>query len=341
MGDSETIELLMARLEQLEGEVRDTNTPFAELTALRDTTRATGRSGDAAAGSRPRRLLRRNAASGPTRTPSAVSRRRLFGLLGGAAAAGAGLAVAGSAFGAEPAGAVTSVTLGNGTFGTGNDAGASETSITSTNTNVSFEADNTGSGNALSGQANTGNSIVAGAPQPGGSGAHLWLVPSELTGPPTGGMYLHGNFWMDSQGVLWQCVVAGSPGTWVRQTPLVTVTPVRVYDSRFGQLPSTGPKTPITNGSTVSIDVTGSSSGVPSGASTVLGNITVVSPTNAVFLTVFAEGATKPLASNINAGPGVTVANSFTSKIGTSNGISINCGGGPTDFIIDVFGYYL
>jgi hypothetical protein len=34
------------------------------------------------------------------------------------------------------------------------------------------------------------------------------------------------------------------------------------------------------------------------------------------------------------------VANSFTSQLGTSNGISIKCGGGPTDFIIDIFGYY-
>ena len=34
------------------------------------------------------------------------------------------------------------------------------------------------------------------------------------------------------------------------------------------------------------------------------------------------------------------MANNFTSQIGTSNQISVQCGGGPTDFIIDIFGYY-
>jgi hypothetical protein len=60
-----------------------------------------------------------------------------------------------------------------------------------------------------------------------------------------------------------------------------------------------------------------------------------------VYLTVYGNGATPPATSNVNAfGPGQTVANSFTSKIGTGDRIAITCGGGPTDFIIDVFGYY-
>jgi hypothetical protein len=195
------------------------------------------------------------------------------------------------------------------------------------------------------GQAATGNSGQFVAPADGSAGAHLLLVPSATAGAPTGAHNL-GQFWVDSNGALFQCVVAGNPGTWVRQSPLVTLAPARVYDSRVGQLPSTGPKSPITNGSTVNVDVTGTQaaggvSGVPSGASTVLGNITVVNPSAGVFLTVFAQGASPPATSNINASAGQVVANNFTSKLGTSNGISIKCGGGPTDFIIDIFGYYL
>jgi hypothetical protein len=127
----------------------------------------------------------------------------------------------------------------------------------------------------------------------------------------------------------------------VRQSPLVTIPPARVYDSRPGQAPTLiGPKTPITNGSTVLVAVSANASGVPTGASAVLGNITVTGTAAPVFLTVYADGATQPGTSNINAfGAGQTIANSFTSQI-ASDSIAITCGGGPTDFIIDIFGYY-
>jgi hypothetical protein len=177
-------------------------------------------------------------------------------------------------------------------------------------------------------------------------GAHLLLDPSATAGAPTG-THVVGQFWVDSHGVLFQCVGAGNPGTWVRQSPLVTIPPARVYDSRVGQLPTTGPKSPITNGSTVNVDVTGTQasppggpSGVPAGASGVLGNITVVLPSGGVALTVFGEGATQPSTSNINASVGGIVANNFTSKVGTSNGISVFGSGGPANFVIDIFGYY-
>jgi hypothetical protein len=122
-------------------------------------------------------------------------------------------------------------------------------------------------------------------------------------------------------------------------------TPARIYDSRPGTQPSTGPKSQITNGSTQNLNVTGAkagsgNSGVPSSATAVLGNITMINGPNTTFLTVFAQGATAPSTSNINANPGLVIANSFTSRLGFFDGISIQCGFGPTDFIIDIFGYY-
>jgi hypothetical protein len=76
---------------------------------------------------------------------------------------------------------------------------------------------------------------------------------------------------------------------------------------------------------------------VAAGAAGVLGNITVVAPSGGVALTVFGEGAATPSTSNINAAVGQIVANNFTSKIGTSNSISILCSGGATNFVIDIF----
>lgn len=66
-------------------------------------------------------------------------------------------------------------------------------------------------------------------------------------------------------------------------------------------------------------------------------------PDAAVFLTCFVGGATQPSTSTVNAGSAfMTIANRFTSK--TSNDAFQNmvviCGGGPTDFIVDIFGYY-
>jgi hypothetical protein len=169
------------------------------------------------------------------------------------------------------------------------------------------------------------------------------------SGHPTTGTHSKGELFVDGDGTLFLCTTSGTPGTWVNLSTgsnLVTLsTPARVYDSRIGQQPSTGPKSQITNGTTVSIDVTGpkaggGTSGVPSGATAVLGNLTLINGPNTVFLTVFANGTMPPATSNINALGGQVIANNFTSQIGTSNQISVKCGFGPTDFIIDIFGYY-
>jgi hypothetical protein len=309
--------------------------------------------------SKRRFARRRHNGSGEHSEPSGLmSRRRLFGLLGGAAAAGAGLAVAGSTLTADPAGA-TVVTAGaadgdalmiGGVNNCTNETGLTSTQ-SSTTTFVGISTATNGRG--IGGACDVGSGAVAvfGTSATGyglkgtGGMAPLWLFPAGSVGAPTTGTHNRGEFVVDSNGTLFTCVVPGTPGTWLRQSPLVTIPPARVYDSRVGQLPSTAPKSKITPGSTVNVDVTGTQaaggpSGVPSGVSGVLGNITVVVPSAGVALTVFGEGATQPATSNINCSPAQVVANNFTSKVGTSNGISIFGSGGPTDFVIDIFGYY-
>jgi hypothetical protein len=325
------------RVEQLAGELANLRAEHATLRAEHEELRA---------GRRRRRNHRRPSDD----TTGTLSRRRLFGLLGGAAAAGAGLAVAGSALSADPADA----TMGPMMFGQSNDAGMDPTSLASSDTANTLDVRNSGSGRAITASTSSGSGIGFAVAASTGVSPMRLLGSAASAGPPTSGVRNVGELYQDANGALFYCTAFGvSGGTWANLSTgerLVTLsTPARVYDSRNGQQPLTGPKSQITNGATVSIDVTGAkagggSSGVPSGAAAVLGNITMVNGPNTTFLTVFAAGTTAPSTSNINALGGQIIANNFTSQIGrggaNSNKISIQCGFGPTDFIIDIFGYY-
>jgi hypothetical protein len=343
------------RVEQLSRKVDD---QAAELDRLRALVEAPlgpdGHGGGAqvpeatrSGGRRRRRVGRANRDDSPE-SSGLVSRRRLFGLLGGAAAAGAGLAVAGSALSPDRADAVFPPML----LETTNDAGAATTSLTASGFAQTLELLNTGSGFGLyidnSGSSNWPLVVKSKA----GVSPLVLTGGAASAGPPTSGLHVQGELYLDQNAVLFYCTAVGTPGTWVNLSTgnnLVTLsTPARVYDSRIGQQPSTSPKSPITNGGVVNIDVTGAkagggNSGVPSGATAVLGNVTMINGPNTTFLTVFAAGTTAPSTSNINALGGQVIANNFTSQVGVSpfgNEISIQCGFGPTDFIIDIFGYY-
>jgi hypothetical protein len=320
-----------------------------------------------------------------------MSRRRLFGLLGGAAAAGAGLAVAGSTLGAEPAGA-TVVTAGAADGDAlqigGSNTCTSVSSLSATNATSTFSVANTGSGAGVVGTAigqdavrgtstnsagvagastnssgvfafsTNGNSVFVAAPTANTAGAHLRLEPTGAgAGPPTAGAHLLGQFWVDSPGVLWQCVAAGTPGTWVRQSPLVTLSaPVRVYDSRTGQpnhspnvqgsLTFTSPP-PSAAARTISCSqpAGGGTAVVPSGATKLLLNLTVITIGGVGALAVFPTGASQPSASSINwSAGGQVLANGLTSACDTSQNVDVAIvasTGATTDFILDVTGYYL
>jgi hypothetical protein len=276
---------------------------------------------------RGRRARRRSQGGDGPRT---VSRRRLFGLLGGAAAAGAGFAVAGSALDASPAGASNLPML----IGAINNANSSQTSLTSFAGSATFLVSNTAT-TAFS----RGLVTQSIAPQ-------LQLVNPNMAsraGPPNNGG--RGDVYTNAFGELWFCTAGGTPGTWVRlSSPFVPIAPARVYDSRPGLNPlNSSPKTPIPNGGTVDVDITNNSSGVPSTAQAVLGNLTVMNTQGfrGSFLTVFAQGSAQPSTSNINWAEGQVLANSFTTKINPANGlITVACTGGPTDFTVDLFGYY-
>jgi len=194
----EGVDALLARIERLETEGRALKEEVRDLREPRD---------------RPEPPTRPDG-DGP------VTRRRLIGMAGAAAAAG----VTGAVVAASPAGAThqaedVGIDIPN--------AGAATTALSSTVAGgPAFSATNTTTGTALAGVGNTGagvvatstagNSLEVSAPGTGSNGAHAQLAPAETSGPPIAGTHSVGQIWMDSLGTLFQCIAAGMPGTWVQ-----------------------------------------------------------------------------------------------------------------------------
>jgi hypothetical protein len=80
------------------------------------------------------------------------------------------------------------------------------------------------------------------------------------------------------------------------------------------------------------------SSAVPPSA--VIANVTVTNPTAPSFLTVWPDGSTKPLASDLNYVAGLTVPNLVVVKVGASGAIDLFNASGTTDVVVDVVGWY-
>ena len=75
--------------------------------------------------------------------------------------------------------------------------------------------------------------------------------------------------------------------------------------------------------------------------SAVVLNVTVTNPTAAGFLTAYpSDGASPPLASDLNWRPGLTVANLVVVKLGPDGAIKLYNQQGNTDVVVDVLGWY-
>src|SRR5665648_802589 len=124
-----------------------------------------------------------------------------------------------------------------------------------------------------------------------------------------------------------------TPGSY---TPL---SPSRLLDTRTGV---GAPKAPVGPGGTAHLQVTGRG-GVPaSGVSAVVLNVTVTAPTRAGYLTVYGDGTTRPLASNLNFIPAQTVTNLVIAPVGANGKVALyNGSAGTVQLVADVSGYYL
>ncbi len=102
--------------------------------------------------------------------------------------------------------------------------------------------------------------------------------------------------------------------------------PFRVLDTRLVGAPATG-------GIPYSV-------AIDKGATAVLVNVTVVSPTSTGYATVYEAGQFAPLASNLNFRPGQVVANLAIAKVNADGAISIFLNSGQAHLVVDVVGVF-
>ena len=108
--------------------------------------------------------------------------------------------------------------------------------------------------------------------------------------------------------------------------------PRRILDTR-----QTG--TGLEGGGTLAIQVSGLD-GVPPDATAVVLNVTVTDTTAPSYLTVYPQGATNPLASNLNWAAGETRANLVVVEVGSGGAVSFYNAAGHTDLVVDLQGYF-
>ncbi|MCU1452174.1 MAG: hypothetical protein JWN46_320 [Acidimicrobiales bacterium] len=183
-----------------------------------------------------------------------------------------------------------------------------------------------------------------------GSQLQLGTVSSHVRTPPIADTTPHvaGEIVCDTSGALWFCATAGTPGKWRKVAGPDTAgalhvlpTPIRVYDSRPGTSPATGPKTPLAANVARTLDLTLNSSTVPHGATAAIVSLLLV---NAVAgngnFTIWANGGARPQANNMvwggNTGRFSSPATTALDSAGKCQVISSL----QTDFVLDVVGYH-
>jgi hypothetical protein len=117
------------------------------------------------------------------------------------------------------------------------------------------------------------------------------------------------------------------------------VAPARITDTRAA---STGPNNgkTLAAGTTMNVQATGVG-GVPStGVSAVVLNVTAVDQSANGYFTLFPTGQSRPLASNVNWTPGMTVPNRVIVPVGTGGQVTIYNALGSADAVVDVNGYF-
>ncbi|WP_186526354.1 hypothetical protein [Leekyejoonella antrihumi] len=112
---------------------------------------------------------------------------------------------------------------------------------------------------------------------------------------------------------------------------LVPVTPARLLDTRQSRKPAAR--------STTTLTVTGHGDIPASGVAAVVLNVTVTSPVDAGFVTVWPSGSPRPTASNLNYAKGQVVANQVSVKVGSSGEVDLYTRA-STHVVVDVTGYY-
>lgn len=126
----------------------------------------------------------------------------------------------------------------------------------------------------------------------------------------------------------------------------VPIAPCRLFDTRPGEPPNVGKKTPLVEGeaNVYSQQVTGSVGncvGIPGDATAVAMNVTIVNPTAQSNLRVFPANVSTPTVSNLNWLPGQSpTPNKVDVKLSPGGEIKLFNFRGSVDVLADVVGYY-
>ena len=182
----------------------------------------------------------------------------------------------------------------------------------------------------------TGSATAVGVKAVGGR-ANLQVVPGGAAPRSRTDAHSVGEMLADTNGALWYCTAAGSPGQWRKLSGPSTAgqfhvlsSTVRAYDSRTAD-------GPISSGVTRNVKLTD----VPAGATAATVSLTVTRTNASGYLSLFRAGAAYPGNSNINwFASGQTLAVTTVSAVDSAASLSVRCGGGSTQFIVDVIGYH-
>jgi ELWxxDGT repeat protein len=170
------------------------------------------------------------------------------------------------------------------------------------------------------------------------------LVPGLQCGPVPWSMANSMPVLARSGGRVFFTATDGTTGyeLWSLSVPLKlhTITPCRVADTRDPDGPTGG--APIGSSETAMVQVTGSC-GIPSTALSIAANVTVVSPSAAGSLSVFAGGPIVSGTTQVPVTPGKTRALNAIPILGTAGSLSVRAElpqGGTTHVLLDVSGYF-
>ena len=246
----------------------------------------------------------------------------------------------------------------NGVYGATSEAGYSGVAGTDASTSGGVGVTGTSTaGTGVGGRSTTGAAVSGvsvdnyGVVASGGL-ALLLLTPSGSVGPPPAGAHVVGELYTDTNGALYYCVDAGTPGTWLQVASAGPSTyaqgafcllpaPIRLLDTRLDATAPDHPGTPVIGGETITVPITGQSVGgisVPAGAVAVIGNVTAVGAATRGYLTLWPDGVTQPGTSSLNFPATTSVANGVTVALSVTGKLNIYASQ-TTDVIFDATGF--
>lgn len=208
-----------------------------------------------------------------------------------------------------------------------------------------IRGDGSGTGAGIWGNSDSNGTGVLGAGGTGAVGvkatggrANLQAIPRGVAPRSRTDVHSTGEVVADANGDLWYCVASGRPGTWRKLAGNSTAgqfhvlpSPVRAYDSRR----SDGH---IRSGVVRNVRLTG----VPTGATAATVSLTITQTTATGYLSLYRAGTAWPGTSNLNwFAAGQTFAVTTVAAVNSASTVAVRGGGGgSTQFILDVIGYY-